>query len=216
MGKRNTPGVATSGFALGTQFHGSAGWRDQFIRGRVEDAVISAEENALHLLSRLDKACESEIEKMLMAAFYNVCEPQVANDFRLMWAYGLDFRQAADLAITDLRFLDACQNGSVAIVPQLKVEPYRLDFALIGAALRASSLALIAVECDGHDYHERTKAQAARDRQRDRFLMAAGWSVLRFTGSEIYADPENCGAELVRYVVGRLGALSCLRSGGAS
>lgn len=51
----------------------------------------------------------------------------------------------------------------------------------------------LAVECDGHDFHERTKEQARRDKGRDRKLVAAGVQVVRFTGSEIFADPLRCG-----------------------
>ena len=51
------------------------------------------------------------------------------------------------------------------------------------------------IECDGHDYHERTKEQAARDKKRDRFFASKGYKVLRFTGSEIWADPEAVAEE---------------------
>lgn len=73
---------------------------------------------------------------------------------------------------------------------------YRLDFAVI-----ESDGMRIAVECDGHDFHERTKEQAARDKSRDRALQAAGWRVLRFTGSEIWADPRKCAGEVHRMVL---------------
>ena len=44
--------------------------------------------------------------------------------------------------------------------------------------------------------HERTKKQAAHDRKRDRTL--TGWTVLRFTGSEIHRDGLACVAELLQ------------------
>ena len=52
------------------------------------------------------------------------------------------------------------------------------------------------VECDGHNYHDRTKAQAARDKSRDRLLIQKGVQVIRFTGSEIYNRPEECLEEV--------------------
>jgi hypothetical protein len=55
---------------------------------------------------------------------------------------------------------------------------------------------LIAVECDGHDFHEKTKEQAAADKARDREIVAAGITVLRFTGSEIWKDAEKCAQEV--------------------
>ena len=49
--------------------------------------------------------------------------------------------------------------------PQYKVGPYRVDIALfIDFPNRRYKLA---IECDGHDYHERTEKQARRDKKRD-------------------------------------------------
>jgi hypothetical protein len=53
------------------------------------------------------------------------------------------------------------------------------------------------IEIDGHDFHERTKEQAAADRKRDRVLSALGYTVIRFTGSEVYAAPSDCAREAV-------------------
>jgi very-short-patch-repair endonuclease len=55
----------------------------------------------------------------------------------------------------------------------------------------------IAVECDGHAFHERTKEQAGRDKSRDRALQTAGLRVFRFTGSEIWRDPIKCARDIV-------------------
>ena len=53
----------------------------------------------------------------------------------------------------------------------------------------------VVVECDGHNFHERTKEQAARDRRRDREIQERGFKVARFTGAEIWADPFGCAAQ---------------------
>jgi len=76
---------------------------------------------------------------------------------------------------------------------QYEVGRYRLDFALIGPRK-------IAIECDGHDFHERTKEQAANDRSRDRALQLDGWMVLRFTGSEIYRSASACAAQIMQAI----------------
>lgn len=65
---------------------------------------------------------------------------------------------------------------------QQQIEEYRVDFLITYPFMAASG---VVVECDGHDFHERTKEQAARDRKRDRRLQQLGYVVLRFTGSEI-------------------------------
>lgn len=79
-------------------------------------------------------------------------------------------------------------DGAV-IEPQRQIGQDRVDFLL---SFDGHSLV---VEADGHDFHERTKAQAQRDKARDRRLMLAGYPVVRFTGREIYADPFLAAAE---------------------
>jgi hypothetical protein len=53
----------------------------------------------------------------------------------------------------------------------------------------------IIVECDGYQYHS-SKERFTGDRQRDRKLSALGYSVLRFSGSEIHRDPPAVAGEL--------------------
>lgn len=63
----------------------------------------------------------------------------------------------------------------------------------------------VVVECDGHDFHERTKEQAQRDKSRDRELQELGHPVLRFTGSEIWADAWTCAAQIDKFMSARIG-----------
>lgn len=63
----------------------------------------------------------------------------------------------------------------------------RLDFVI--EVTGVDSWNRIVVECDGHEFHEKTKEQAERDKSRDRALTTSGWRVLRFTGREIWRDP---------------------------
>ena len=72
---------------------------------------------------------------------------------------------------------------------------YRIDLLVSLRTDRA--VYRLAVECDGHEFHEKTKEQAARDKRRERALVAAGYSVLRFTGSEIHRDSGGCAAEII-------------------
>jgi len=54
----------------------------------------------------------------------------------------------------------------------------------------------LGVELDSHQWHEKTKEQAQRDKERERFLIKNGWKLLRFTGREVYKNPEKCLNEL--------------------
>jgi len=79
---------------------------------------------------------------------------------------------------------------------------YRVDF-LIEIWLNPpdeNSFKYIVVECDGHEFHEKTKEQAQRDKARDRDLLANGYAVLRFTGSEIWRNNVNCVFEVERAI----------------
>ena len=88
-----------------------------------------------------------------------------------------------------------------SINPQVTINNYRADFYLQAFGISApweppvrvtGLLARLVIECDGHEFHERTKEQAARDRRRDRWFQTHGITVLRFTGSEIWTDPLGC------------------------
>lgn len=81
---------------------------------------------------------------------------------------------------------------------QHEVEQYRLDFAVhvTGIVDGKPKSAWIGVECDGHEFHERTKEQAQRDKARDRQLALKGFRMLRFTGSEIYRHAFVCAVDV--------------------
>jgi very-short-patch-repair endonuclease len=87
--------------------------------------------------------------------------------------------------------------AKVVLVPQARLGKYRADFLVVAKDYTGhpdfdSPRIAFVIECDGHDYHERTKEQAARDKSRDRALATAGLTVLRFTGSEIWTRPRDC------------------------
>lgn len=88
----------------------------------------------------------------------------------------------------------------VALMAQAMCGRYRVDFAIVPPMWRRSEPPPIVVEVDGHEFHERTKEQAAYDRSRDRWMSLQGITVLRFTGSEIWADPDRCAAEVLAIV----------------
>lgn len=85
--------------------------------------------------------------------------------------------------------------------------PYRLDFVvrpctdgLLAEMADAPDCPLIAIELDGHDFHEKTKEQVTYRNRRDRDLQAAGWIVLHVSGSEFNANPETVTEEMYQRV----------------
>lgn len=83
-------------------------------------------------------------------------------------------------------------DRGLSIKTQVTLGNYRLDIAFYW-----ESDLLLAVECDGHDFHERTKEQAKRDRARDRWMLERETPTARFTGSEIYDNPAACALEAI-------------------
>jgi len=54
---------------------------------------------------------------------------------------------------------------------------------------------LLGIEIDSHIWHEKTKEQVQYHKERERFLIANGWKLLRFTGGEVYKDSDECVQE---------------------
>lgn len=80
------------------------------------------------------------------------------------------------------------------VAPQYRIDKYTVDFLFqCNCGGRAERLV---VECDGHEFHEKTKQQAAHDKKRDRHFVKNGYRVLRFTGSEIYNSPKECAEDI--------------------
>lgn len=122
------------------------------------------------ICNRISDLCESPIEKTLFESImaYRWCHdgklPYVVCKETLEW------------------------DGHWRITPQAQIDKYRADFLIEDTDCNVKAV----VECDGHDFHERTKEQARKDRSRDRDMQAQGYLVLRYTGSEIWRDPWSC------------------------
>lgn len=93
----------------------------------------------------------------------------------------------------DAPFLGIWDGWRIGLQTQVPVGPYRVDFMMRPVGW-GSGWSLV-LEVDGHDWHEKTKEQAAHDKKRDRFLVAEGHRVMRFTGSEVHRDPLQCAFE---------------------
>lgn len=139
----------------------------------------------------LKRKCESPIEIRFMDALFAISP------------YG---SLPIDQYSRDLK--EICDNGlpklsRLYVFPQYQIRlerSYRVDF-LLAAEYPQGNIVKIIVECDGHDYHERTKDQAKSDKSRDRDLVANGYAVFRFTGSELHKSPFKCSQEVIEYFV---------------
>lgn len=152
---------------------------EQFVREAAQSEAVRYEEEVFCICER----CESPIEALLLAALH----------------------KHSKIGCENFQFLNTDKPNPVPafdeaafVYTQVCVGEYRADILIHDASmpLELREPRWMIVECDGHEYHERTKEQARRDKKRDRFFTAKGFKVLRFTGSEIWADPEACAEEI--------------------
>jgi len=90
---------------------------------------------------------------------------------------------------------------TLLLIPQFKVQQYHtIDFLLYLPKYDIR----IAIECDGHDFHEKTKEQAKKDKQRDRYLVANNFYIFRYSGSEIYEKGNSIFREIEDFLINLL------------
>lgn len=139
--------------------------------------------------------CESPIEQLMLVALMSVNAPSY---FENNWGFFHRFRPVWEG--DHLGRLDDVDKDFCCLYIQPTVLNYRADFAIHYRAEVGKQGHKIIIECDGHDFHERTKDQARRDRSRDREMTVAGYKVFRYTGSEIYRDPLRCAQQVADYI----------------
>jgi very-short-patch-repair endonuclease len=83
-------------------------------------------------------------------------------------------------------------GNEYAFTTQRSISNVRLDIFIVAFGPSLANMTQFAIELDGHDFHEKTKEQARRDKSRDRQLLGAGIHTLRYTGSEVVKDASEC------------------------
>lgn len=168
----------------------------QKIKKILADAGRRATEEAFYHIDR--STCESEIERLMIAAFYSeqISPTRWPQPFVFATAGHRTYEDMAATAKATLAY--GHQNIEMVVIPQTIIDPYRADFICFGLDVR-QQVGALAVECDGHAFHEKTKEQAQRDKFRDRCFISNDIPVMRFTGSEIWRDATDCVGEVQKY-----------------
>jgi very-short-patch-repair endonuclease len=139
----------------------------------------------------------SPIESMFLNAVIDLA-PQLGCELHVHYGWR-SFSEPPVETAADASYGAACDPpiARLVVFPQALLDGYRADFFMgFHREYRGESLVnWIAIECDGHDWHERTPQQAAYDRARDRALLRGGIATVRFTGSEINRDANQCARE---------------------
>ena len=93
----------------------------------------------------------------------------------------------------------------VFIFPQLDIETaqhkYYVDFYIVMESLNNS--VGVVVECDGHEFHQKTKEQVTHDNEREYEIKKVGYDILRFSGSQIYNAPFKCANDVFDYLLSK-------------
>lgn len=91
------------------------------------------------------------------------------------------------------------ENGDTFIIFDFKIQPkdkcfsgYIPDFAIF---INGAEQGYV-IEIDGHEWHEKNKEQAKADKEKDRTYLKNNFIPIRFTGSEVYHNVDNCIREV--------------------
>ena len=151
--------------------------------------------------------CESPIEKFFLLNYFETIldsqtakwfKPTAINENEPFFIYK-DYEEFGKFYPSGLRWFEINNQEIRKFIDPLEYELYpqfevidertnkkfRVDFALFYPRTDGYGKIKVAIECDGHDFHEKTKEQAQKDKEKDRILQANGWLIARFTGSEI-------------------------------
>ena len=131
---------------------------------------------------------------------YERCESPIEVIFELCYEYCI-----MRLGIDYFSKFTLCEQEEI----EANGKKYRADFVIDTCALADDGWDVkpikIVFECDGHNFHEKTKEQVARDNARDLDLKMAGYEVVHFSGSEIYNHPIECARKAIEFVFKKAG-----------
>lgn len=106
--------------------------------------------------------------------------------------------------------IEKYKKYTFTVYPQYELQVgrkrYFADFLICCHAEDAFDLAesQVIVECDGHEFHEKTKLQVKQRNERDYNLKMEGYEVIHFSGSEIYNESQKCAKKVIEYLIKQL------------
>lgn len=142
-------------------------------------------------LKQLDKRVIEEMERIILSKTFHMvhtaqkCKSPIEQLIAIHLHDYLESFSAENGAKTFIYIQYPIEIGQATYIPDFLIE-----------CIYQGKTHWLAVECDGHEFHEKTKEQAARDKRRDRDMVKKGITVLRFTGSEIWKDTSKCMNEI--------------------
>lgn len=124
--------------------------------------------------------CESPIEQLLAIELEDLRLDRIVNFNPFIDVVGIDKQQ------------EVIANN----------KKYRVDF-LIPVIYKNQENITFIVECDGYEFHQKTKKQVESDNKRQRDLQESGYEVIRFSGTEIYHKPYQCALTVKNIILSK-------------
>lgn len=124
--------------------------------------------------------CESPIEQLLSLSFQKLNMQAIIN-----------FNPFIDILNIERQYEIKCGG-----------KKYRVDF-YIPVWYKNQDTEVFIVECDGYEFHQKTKEQIEKDNIRTRDLQKAGYTVIRFSGTEIWHKPYRCAIEVLNLILSK-------------
>ena len=152
-------------------------WYD-FLNEKVHESynILNCENSCILQESLID--CESPIEQLLSLYLANL-----------------------RMSFNDLNtFIEVSQIGNNQKITCKNGKKYRLDFYFM-VKYKNQETKYYGIECDGYEFHQKTKKQVQYDNQRQRDLQNEGIEIIRFSGSEIWENPIKCAIEVKNIIL---------------
>lgn len=187
-------------------------------------SIMTLAKNIQTLFDTYTEKCQTQLHKNfrdLYRILEFVCQSPIEQYFLLNFisTLDLDFVSVIDDPVSQIAISLGHEIGgktyTLRLFPQYGIKAeylnitYHVDFLLMLQAVYYDPTAFlkinanffcVAIEIDGHNFHERTKEQAARDKWRDREIQKAGYKLFRYTASEVYERSPQIVWELVDFL----------------
>lgn len=151
---------------------------EDYLNDKVKNHLKALKIDNVLLLEESLINCESPIEQLLSLYL---------NNMQISFNNWNPFIRVSDF-VSNQEII--CENG----------KKYRLDFYFI-VNYKNQEVKYFAIECDGYDFHQKTKEQVEYDNQRQRDLQNEGIEIIRFSGSEIWKNPRKCAEEVKKIIL---------------
>lgn len=174
---------------------------------QIIDALNNFKDDAENRIGTIEEKLDERMAMHIEDYFNNLLDDVEGCESPIEKIFVLELRRAMESSranfVGDLFEWES--QGEIVVFEGFKREKkYRADFLVNFLRQENDIHYRFVIECDGHDFHEKTKEQVARDKRRDRDMMESGIVVIRFTGSEIYENPYRCAYQAVNIIENQL------------